>query len=374
MCKVSIILPIYNVAQYLRECMESVTRQTLKEIEIICVNDGSTDDSLDIIQEYAEKDKRIIVITGPNGGYGKAMNKGLECAKGEYIGIVEPDDYIALTMYEDLYEKAKQNDADIVKADFYRFAREENGNMRLIYNHLSDELSDYNRIICPIDEQRSYKFIMNTWSGIYRRSFIEKYNIRHNETPGASYQDNGFWFQTFTFASRVLFVNTPYYRNRRDNPGSSMYNRTKVYSMNVEYAHIRKIIMEYPELWEKVKYIYSYKRYQNYIGTINRISNEFKEQYVLDISEEFKEAEKLGELSSSAFLPNEWRSLQFIKNNPHNYYLMNVLRNSREKKLQIDLDSTAKRLHALENSTTYKVGKMIMYIPCRIKDILIGNR
>ena len=139
MSKVSVILPIYNVEMYLRECLDSVTRQTLKELEIICVNDGSTDQSLDIIKEYAEKDNRIVVITGPNGGYGKAMNQGLDRATGEYIGIVEPDDYVSLTMFEDLYKIASENNLDWIKADFYRFTKSNNGDMRLTYNLLDSK-------------------------------------------------------------------------------------------------------------------------------------------------------------------------------------------------------------------------------------------
>ena len=131
MDKVSVILPIYNVSQYLRQALDSVVNQTLRELEIICVDDGSTDDSLEIVREYAQKDSRIVVITGPNGGYGKAMNKGLDRATGEYIGILEPDDYVDLHMFEDLYRIAAENRLDLVKADFYRFTQEEDGTEQL---------------------------------------------------------------------------------------------------------------------------------------------------------------------------------------------------------------------------------------------------
>ena len=133
MAKVSIIIPTYNVEMYLVECMDSVVRQTLKDIEIICINDGSTDGSLEILKSYAEKDDRIIIVDKENGGYGIAMNIGLEKATGEYIGIVEPDDFVPINMYEDLYEIAKENNLDFVKADFYRFKRNDNnGNMELL--------------------------------------------------------------------------------------------------------------------------------------------------------------------------------------------------------------------------------------------------
>ena len=103
MPKVSIIVPTYNVENYLRECMDSIVGQTLKDIEIICINDGSTDGSLEILKNYAAKDPRIIIVDKKNEGYGVGMNIGLERASGEYIGIVEPDDFVPDNMYEDLY-------------------------------------------------------------------------------------------------------------------------------------------------------------------------------------------------------------------------------------------------------------------------------
>ena len=191
MPKVSIIIPTYNVEDYLRECMESVVRQTLHDIEIICINDGSTDGSLKILQEYAQKDSRIVLVDKMNEGYGVGMNIGLDKATGEYVGIVEPDDFVPLSMYEDLYKVAKENDLDFVKADFYRFTRNSaTGDMHLIYNHLDSEGTDYNQVIDPFEKPYITKFIMNTWSGIYRREFLEKHHIRHNTTPGASFQED----------------------------------------------------------------------------------------------------------------------------------------------------------------------------------------
>ena len=121
MPKVSVVLPIYNVEQYLRECLDTVVNQTLKDIEIICVNDGSTDNSLKIIKEFAEKDSRIKIIDKDNSGYGHSMNVGIDAATGEYLGIVEPDDFVSLNMFEELAAVADRVKADIVKADFYRF-------------------------------------------------------------------------------------------------------------------------------------------------------------------------------------------------------------------------------------------------------------
>ena len=99
--------------EYARQALDSICGQTLKDIEIVCVNDGSTDGSLEILKEYSSKDDRVVVLSQENGGYGKAMNRGLTAARGEYIGIVEPDDYIDPDMYKDLYMLASYHDLDL---------------------------------------------------------------------------------------------------------------------------------------------------------------------------------------------------------------------------------------------------------------------
>ena len=310
MKKVSLILPICNVSQYLRECLDSVLGQTLKELEIICVDDGSTDNCLEIIREYEAKDDRIVVITGPNGGYGKAMNKGLDRATGEYIGIVEPDDYVVPEMFGELYAVASENDLDFVKADFYRFTRDENGRETLQYEHLDPTGSRYGQLLCPAEDPSCIRFTMNTWTGIYRRAFIEAHHIRHNETPGASFQDNGFFFQTFVHARRAMIVNKPYYRNRRDNPNSSVKSKQKVYCMNVEYDHIRDLLMRDREVWERFQYMYWWIKYRNYWFTYNRIDDSYKPEYMERMRQEFKRAMQLGQLRQSDFEPFEWRTIQ----------------------------------------------------------------
>lgn len=328
---------------YLEECMESIIHQTLKDTEIICINDGSTDNSLHILEQYANQDDRIILINKENGGYGIAMNIGLEKATGEYIGIVEPDDFVPVTMYEELYRKAMKYDLDFIKADFYRFKRDQTGNMELVYNHLSQNPEHYNKIFNPSTTPDAMRFIMNTWSGIYRRSFLEKYHIRHNETPGASFQDNGFWFQTFVFAERAMILDKPYYMNRRDNPNSSVFNSQKVYCMNREYDHIRDIIMEYPELWERFKGMYWYKKFFNYMGTLQRIENEFKKEYVLRFGAEFQRGFILGEIDKTLFTDKTWEKIELLISNPRQYYQTKVLPPIREQKLRVRIEKLQKK-------------------------------
>ena len=375
MPKVSIIIPTYNVEAYLKECMDSVTRQTLKDIEIICINDGSTDGSLEILKEYADKDPRIVLVDKENEGYGVGMNIGLDKASGEYIGIVEPDDFVPLNMYEDLYNTAKENDLDFVKADFYRFTRNcENGNMELIYNHLDSTGENYNLVINPFEKPYITKFIMNTWSGIYRREYIEKYHIRHNTTPGASFQDNGFFWQTFMYAKRCMFLDKPYYMNRRDNPNSSVNNKQKVYCMNVEYDFIRDIFMQKgnEELWDRFKYYYNYKRYFSYIFTIGRISDEFKREYVERISKEMKRAVELDEIDMNVFTPRTQERLGLLIKDPEGYYQKYALFEGTSEAAKVR--KLEKELSEVRKSTTFKVGKALMLLPRSIKRGLKKNK
>ena len=117
MIDVSIIVPVYNVQDYLPKCLDSLLAQTYKNIEIIVVNDGSPDDSQRVIDEYAARDSRIVAVSKPNGGLSDARNFGMQYAQGEYIGFVDGDDYVEPDMYEKMLTKAKQEDSDIVECN-----------------------------------------------------------------------------------------------------------------------------------------------------------------------------------------------------------------------------------------------------------------
>ena len=117
MPKVSVIVPVYNVEKYLKQCLDSILAQTLNDIEIICVDDGSTDSSGSILDQYEARENQVKVIHKENAGYGAAMNAGLDAASGEYIGIVESDDCIREDMYQTLYDAAIKDDLDVVKSD-----------------------------------------------------------------------------------------------------------------------------------------------------------------------------------------------------------------------------------------------------------------
>lgn len=328
MPKVSVILPSLNVVSYICQCVESVVGQSLRDIEIICVDAGSTDGTLEVLREFEARDKRIKVLIADRKSYGLQMNMGLDAATGEYVGIVETDDWVPANMYSELYKLAKKNDLDFVKADFYRFTVNEDGTLNKDYNKLSSDDSYYGRVLTPGEEPETFKFIMNTWSGIYRTDFLRRWNIRHNETPGASYQDNGFWFQTFMRAERAYFLHRPFYMNRRDNPNSSVFSKTKVYAMRDEYDFIRSIIDADPTLQEFIPICNYFRFCGYYYNTINRILPELRSKFLDEFSREFHELAEKNELDRSLFSHSEWSDLMEIVFLPE-AYLQKTLRAAR---------------------------------------------
>ena len=318
MPKVSIVVPIYNVEKYLPECLDSIVNQKLKDIEIICVDDGSKDSSLEIMKQYQAKDPRVKIITKPNAGYGNSMNLGMSYATGEYIGIVESDDWVDKNMFYDLYTAAKKHDAQIVKSDYYEFST--TGGKKEEYIMTPTDPKYYNTVISAYDVEDIYHFKMNTWTGIYKTDFLHEFNIRHNETPGASYQDNGFWFKTISLAGRVVYVDKAYYHYRQDNPNSSINSKGKVFCMCDEYAFIREFLDANDRIKQMHLGTYLVKKYFNYFYTYERVAQEHKLVFLERFSKEFKESIENGEFDKYLLPPQQVGILDRIVGDYKRFY------------------------------------------------------
>ena len=235
MPKVSVIMPSLNVAPYIRECMDSVLGQTLRDLEILCIDAGSTDGTWEILKEYAGRDARIRLIRSDKKSYGYQMNLGMDTALGDYIGIVETDDFILPEMFEEMYACAIERDADFVKTDFDVFTTFPDGERFFLkYPVAMGSSAEYNRIFTAEDYMGSMLSIdVFIWNGIYKREFLQDNHIRFQETPGAAFQDCGFRYQTALCVQRGYFLPRSFYRYRRDNPASSTYNsRSVLYNLS----------------------------------------------------------------------------------------------------------------------------------------------
>lgn len=271
---ISVLIPICNVEKYLYKCMESITKQTLKNIEIICINDGSSDNSLEIIKKFAEFDERIVIIDKTNSGYGDSMNKGLEIAKGQYIGIVESDDFINEDMFENLYNLAIKNKADIVKSSFYFYW--ENPEKIIYHNSFNIKDISYN---LKINKIKMLNGAASIWSAIYKRSFIENSAIKFLTTPGAAYQDTSFNFKVTCLAKSIVLSPVAYLYYRQDNLNSSVKtaNMEKALCLHKEFDEIRQFIIN--NKLEVLFSIYCTNRFNAYMWNYSRLDKKYRSEY-----------------------------------------------------------------------------------------------
>lgn len=305
MPKVSVLVPIYDVEKYLDECLASLANQTLKDIEVICINDGSTDDSTKIIQHYAKKYPNFIIINKQNSGYGDSMNRGLKKASGEYIGIVESDDFIEPHAFEELYKLAKKTSADIVKANYF------------YHSETGDEIHEVvknQKLNTPLSIADDPSILLEEpgiWSAIYRRDFLSINKIWFRTTPGASYQDTGFHFKSFCAAKRIVYTDKAYLHYRTDNANSSVKSLEKVNYIVGEYAEIEKYIGNL-DLSKEAIYTLQVAKFGAYHWNLQRLPKTLAVKFAKTIKAEFKTTRESGLLQKKYFPSHYWIALQLI--------------------------------------------------------------
>lgn len=332
--EISVIVPVYNVEQYLEECLNSLISQTYTNMEFICINDGSTDNSLQILREYEKKDYRIKVVDKPNEGYGKTMNKGLEMAVSPWIGIVESDDFVESHMFETLYQAAKNSDADIVKCNFYKYKAKEGG--VIDYNWIYPK-EFWGKEVCPLDHPEIYDVHSSIWAGIYQKKFLDANHIRFNETPGASYQDIGFHFKVLSSADKMRIVEDALLYYRMDNINSSIYNPTKIFCVADEIHTIEAYVRnQSKERQEKLWPICMHKKFYDYRWTYLRLAPEYQYVFFQLMQEEFTADEKAGKFKRVQWKEERHREeLQEIIKEPVSFFQQTRNRKYIDERLQV---------------------------------------
>ena len=317
--KVSVLVPVYNVERYLSQCLDSLTNQSLKEIEIICVNDGSTDHSSSILDEYAEMDERIIVIHKENTGYGHTMNVALDHAQGDYIAIVESDDFAEPEMLEKLYTGAISHQVDVVKANLYHYRKGK--------DFFCDRLHGlpYGCVV-KIDE---YPIILrmadSIWSGLYRREYLLKKGIRFHETPGASFQDISFAMQVWLNGENVLFLEDAVIHYRMDNTSSSIYSNKKAFCFFDEYSFIEKEVFQKQQdgtdvLSRRKRYYYHTKYQDSFDHYRYHVAAPYQFAFLMRLKEEIVKDQQDSCFDESVFTSEELRNLDEICGDMYTYY------------------------------------------------------
>ena len=222
MIKLSIIIPVYNVERYLEECLDSVSNQTLEDIEIICIDDGSTDNSPNILKEYSKKDERIKIVTKENGGQASARNLGIKEAQGEYIAFVDSDDFIEETMFEKLYTKSKDNNLDIAMCKIALYDNQTEGINKNAWYYMLGVFGDFEKDVFNHKDTKGFtcEISVTPYNKIYRSSLLKDNDIFFPE--GLIFEDEKFFYDVYLRAKRVSIVDEFLYYYRVNRKGSTV--------------------------------------------------------------------------------------------------------------------------------------------------------
>ena len=225
---VSIIVPIYNVEKYLPKCLDSILTQTMQNIEVILINDGSLDSSLVICNNYASKDSRIRVIDKVNAGVAAARNTGLDLAKGNYIGFVDPDDWVEPKMYESMHGKLSGSEYNVCLCNYYKNDRLGSSSkvLKIKKDYLSKQevINDVIANMIGIDDlMPKYTYIMGcVWRCLYKKSFIDQYHLRFKE--GVSIMEDLVFTVDALLKAEGLCIDHGIWYHYRRNPKSVLHS------------------------------------------------------------------------------------------------------------------------------------------------------
>ncbi|MBR4837227.1 MAG: glycosyltransferase family 2 protein [Bacteroidales bacterium] len=257
-CYFSVIIPCYNVSKYLRRCLDTVINQSFPNIEIILIDDKSTDDSLSIIHEYEHKDERIRVIAhDKNYGVARARNSGMKIASGKYASFIDPDDYLDIDFYEKLYLKSIANDADIVKGAAFGVK----------------DIASY----IPINK---YFFYAQWWSAVYKLELLRKYHILFPEDVFCG-QDFVFQRHACIKAKDIVLVNDTHYHycKRKDSLDSQYFSQKKIVSQLLARKYI--VMLSNNLIEDKADYLLVISRVFSEIEWLWSKTNNKKSHYYL---------------------------------------------------------------------------------------------
>ncbi len=313
-------MPSLNVKPYINRCIDSVINQTIFDrIEVLLIDAGSTDGTIEELIEYEKKHVNIRLIRSAIKSYGYQVNLGIREAKGEYVGVVETDDYVRKDMFEILLEKAVENDLDYVKADYSRLGSFRNGSEQLNVIHMLPlEDKRYNLVLDPTYEDDIYMSDFFLWKGIYKKAFITDNDIYFEESPGAAFQDIGFTVKTISFADRVMYLKDDLYRYRTDRPGSSMNSGKALVYSKYEFDNLLSKQDKYP--YVRGFYLYLLVSFVGNVRYLIRNDSIFSEDIIPSfewILNTLEDAIKGNIIFENDFPNNIFSDYKMLRDDPH---------------------------------------------------------
>lgn len=309
---VSVIMPVYNGETYLRQCLDSVVNQTLKEIEIICVDDGSSDRSVEILKEYAAKDERVMVLQQANAGAGAARNNGLSKASGKYLSFLDSDDFFETDMLEKAVEKIAADRADFVVFRCDHYLNDTNTFKKAAYTLKKQTLPPYTPFnFRQITDNVFKAFVGWAWDKVYDREFVMKHNLKFQEQRTSN--DMLFVFSALVLAKRITYLDTVIAHQRRNNGESLSNTREKSWFCFYNALKALRDVLKEKGLYEELR-----KDFVNYavhfsLWNLNTITGECYEKLYTKLHEEwFEELEVTGHDEAYFYNKTEYKQLADI--------------------------------------------------------------
>ena len=374
MVKVSVIIPVYNVEKYLKECLESIIDQSLEDIEIVCVNDGSTDNSLSILESYAELDNRIKIISQENHGLAAARNIGLKNINGDYVYFIDSDDFLELSALEELYNLAEEKSLDFVMFKLINFDDEINEYYTIPYYEMSEISNLIGENVFNFEdlEDLIFKIAVSSVNKLYNMDFINKTGASFPE--GLIFEDNVFFWEILFDAKRIGFVDKHFYnRRRRANSITGAANLNFVDTLKIHNL-IFEIFKKHNQ-FDKYKEQLFNQKVRSANSRFRQVNKNDKHLFFVEMKNDFEQmVEDYGYEDILLTLKKNNKSIfqNVIKSRGSEEYLLLMKKdelekniksiNNKNKKLKKDIKSIKKKNNLLLNSRSWRITKPLRLI------------
>lgn len=378
--KISVIIPVYNVEKYLKQCLDSVINQTLTDIEIICINDNSNDDSLNILEKYAKKDNRIFIISNEkNMGGGFSRNEGLKIANGEYISFIDADDWVEKEMLEFTYDEAKLKNLDLVLF----LAKNFDDNTKEIYennyyNFKCFNNSFDNRVFHPYEAKDFiFTIAVSPWLKLYKKDLIDRSNAKFPQERVM--HDNPFFYHIFLNADRIELIRKYFYYRRRHN--ESLINMRPKWLLHiVPISNLVVDVFKQNKLFDEYKNAVINRKIHIIQQEYNKMSENYQKKFFKEISKDFLKIKENNSQNLDYLINLNQKNLIFYLNilNAESYSefsisneLSNLKINLNNLKIKFELLKKQKKsikkenkdlkskIESLESSNSWKITKPI---------------
>ena len=329
MVKVSVVIPFYNVEDYFEECVSSIVNQTLKDIEIICINDGSTDNSLKILEQFANSDDRIKVFSQENRGVSASRNRGIKLAQGEYIYFMDSDDILDLNALEELYDFSKSNDLDILIFKLISFNNETGERYSIDYYDMPF-LKPFNKKVFNYKDigHDTLKISVSPPGKLFKRDLIASMQF----AEGLIFEDNLFYSEAMLKAKRVSFIDE-YYYNRRVRSHSLMTSKTIKYADFITITNMIFDLFKRENVYMEFRKPLFVRKIYSTNSKLSQVDDEYKEEFFQRMKNDFSDYKE--EFENDDVFNNELED--YLK-----YWFKAALISDNYKEYKLKLDSYRK--------------------------------